>query len=301
VASRLSLALLLGLVLVPAGCASGVGDKPVPQAESQRLEPLWLLSLGEAVQESSGLAAVAQRYWTLNDSGGAAQLIWVDPLERSQGNLALEGAVNFDWEALAQSETSMYIVDCGNNRGDRIWLQLYTLPLTALNSEAAIVQRQDFRWGDVDYQINRRAHDNDCEAAAWVDDQLWLFTKGWESGTTRLYTLRPGEDRQSLLSKAEYPVDGLITGADYSATHQRLALIGYGKGLRVLQPFIWIVPVKDKQMLWDRAKRYWLAQSGQWEALVWDGDSLVISREESVLGGAGFARISLPAAALKDE
>lgn len=290
-------ALALSLIWLQ-GCGTNPGSSPYVHAEPERLAPLKLSELGPHLLESSGLALATERIWTMNDSGGAPELSWIELSAGRSGAVALDGATNFDWEALAQSDTHFYVVDCGNNRGDRIWLQLYQVELAALTAKRANVMRSDFRWGDVSYGVNRRAHNNDCEAAAWVEGELWLFTKNWQDQATRLYRMSPGVDRQQLQSNERFETDGLITGADYSVEHQMLALIGYGKGLRVLQPFIWLVPVVEKVPDWTQARRYLLAQSGQWEAIVWQGSELLISREESPLGGAQIARVRLPAAAL---
>ena len=266
--------------------------------QAERIQPRKLINLGAHLSESSGLAAVGRELWTMNDSGGAAQLIALDLSGERSRTVSLKGATNFDWEALAQSDDTLYIVDCGNNRGDRIWLQLYAVPLQQLSASSATATRIDFRWGDVEYAVDRRAHNNDCEAAAWVEDELWLLTKNWQDQATRLYRMRPGAGGQHLQSSEQYAVGGLITGADYSVEHQMLALLGYGKGLQMLQPFIWLVPVVDKGPSWSQAKRYLLGASGQWEAISWQGDSLLISSEESVLGGAQVAQLSLPFGAL---
>ena len=294
---RTAAALLFALALLQ-GCVTAPDGSPYVRAEAERLTPHRVTELGPHLHESSGLARVGERLWTMNDSGGDAELARLDlPAGRSTA-VALEEATNFDWEALAQSADHLYVVDCGNNRGDRIWLQLYQVEMAALDKSSAPVARTDFRFADVEYAVKRRAHNNDCEAATWVDDQLWLFTKNWDDQATRLYRMVPGADKQQLSSSEQFYADGLVTGADYSQTHQMLALLGYGKGLRVLQPFIWLVPVTQNAPQWGRAKRYLLNESGQWEAIVWRGSELLISREESVLGGAEIARVSLPNAAL---
>ncbi|NVK00415.1 MAG: hypothetical protein HWE12_02640 [Oceanospirillaceae bacterium] len=287
-AAAASAALLLG-------CASSERVR----VESARLIPEQLVTLGPELQESSGLARYAGRLWSMNDSEGEPELIWLELSSGRSGTLALQGAVNFDWEALAQSDDQLYLLDCGNNRGDRIWLQLYSVPLDQLTRAQAEVQRSDFRWGDVDYQVARRAHNNDCEAASWIGNELWLFTKNWQDEQSRIYRMQPGVDRQQLTSEQSINVGGLITGADYNAELQMLALLGYGKGLRVLQPFIWLAPLVDGELQWSLAKRFDLTESGQWEAVVWQDDELLLSREESILGGAAIAKLRLPRSALR--
>ena len=294
---RFTAALLLALALLQ-GCVTAPDGSPYVRAEAMKLQPVRLTALGPHLHESSGLALVGDRLWTMNDSGGEPELFSLDLSQGHNRNLMLDGATNFDWEAMAQSGKHLYVVDCGNNRGDRIWLQLYQIGLGELGGPRVQAARTDFRFSDVEYRVSRRAHNNDCEAATWVDNQLWLFTKNWDDQATRLYRMVPGVDRQQLTSSEGFFSDGLITGADYSESHRMLALLGYGKGLRVLQPFIWLVPVMQGTPDWAGAKRYLLNQSGQWEAIVWQGSDLLVSREESVLGGAEIARISLPSAAL---
>lgn len=254
--------------------------------------------MGPQLQESSGLALYDNRLWSMNDSEGAPELIWLDLPAGRLGSVKLEGATNFDWEALALGDEQLYLLDCGNNRGDRIWMQLYAVPLSGLKQASVGVERSDFRWGDTQYQVARREHNNDCEAAAWVDGQIWLFTKNWQDQQSRLYKLTPGTDRQQLLTQKIMNVGGLVTGADYSAEHKMLVLLGYGSGLRLLQPFIWLAPVTGGELIWDQAKRYDLAESGQWEAIVWQGSELLLTREQSILGDAEVARLKLPKTAL---
>lgn len=276
------------------GCTS----TPRVAIQPERLTPLKLFSLGPQLQESSGLAQYDGRLWSMNDSEGAPELIWLDLSADRSGSVKLEGATNFDWEALALGDEQLYLLDCGNNRGDRIWLQLYAVPLSGLVQSAVKVERSEFRWGDAQYEVARRNHNNDCEAATWIAGEIWLFTKNWQDQQSRVYRLMPGQDRQQLTAEQSLNVGGLITGADYSAEHQMLALLGYGNGLRVLQPFIWLAPIQDGQLNWAKAKRFDLAESGQWEAIVWQGDVLLLTREQSILGDAEVAKLKLPAAAL---
>lgn len=293
--------LMAGLITVGlTGCsARGGADIAV---EPQRLSPETLMALESPLLESSGLALVDNQIWSMNDSAGASRLYGFDLNTKATNQVLLNGAINFDWEALATSDSDLYVVDCGNNRGDRIWLQLYKLALSQLTSVEITVERSDFRWGDVEYSISRRNHNNDCEAATWIGDQLWLFTKNWQDQNSRVYHLKPNDSPQSLMSTQSLAVGGLITGADYSAANQTLALVGYGAGVNILQPFIWLVPLlPDAQKIdWSLAKRFDIAESGQWEAIHWQGDKLLLTREKSILGRAKVARLTLPAAALSN-
>lgn len=278
------------------GCAST--EIALTQRGNERLTPVTRYQLSSPLIESSGLAEYRGQYWSINDGGNASNLYtWSDATD--QNSIPLAESDNFDWEAMAQNDKGLFVVDCGNNRGDRIWLQRYFIGWNELQSDHPIAKRIDFRFGDTDPHLARRKHNNDCEAAAWVEDKLWLFTKNWLDGHTRIYTLDLQSDKQVLTTYAVLPVAGLITGADYNAEYQQLVLLGYGAGLQVLQPFVWFIPVNQQQPVWQQAKRYELDRSGQWEAIVWRDSNLVITREDSMLGGPVMAQISVPSTRLK--
>lgn len=254
--------------------------------------------LPSEVDESSGLAMRKGRLWTHNDSGHDAILFELtESGEAVRRRVHPLNSVNEDWEALAQDETTLYIADCGNNLGDRIWMQIYKVAWSDLdqarNEGVVPSERINIRLADTRPKRSRHAHNNDCEALTVVDDELWLFTKNWQDHNTRLYRIHKDSPVQQLVSSGEFPVNGLITGADYDPDSQRLALIGYRLGFLNVSAFIWIVPVQDNAPQWDAASYHSITPVGQWEAILWDQGDLLVTRESSVLGRAMLGRIRL--------
>ncbi|WP_052063347.1 hypothetical protein [Nitrincola sp. A-D6] len=257
-----------------------------------------LAGLADAVNESSGLAYRNGHVWTHNDSGNDAMLFELSASgEQINRRVHPLESVNHDWEALAQDDDYLYIADCGNNLGDRIWIQIYKVAWDELDAarDRGVVasQRLNVRLADTQPERNLRAHNNDCEALTVVGDELWLLTKNWQNNNTRLYRLNKHAEAQQAISHAEYPVRGLITGADYNPQTQQLALIGYRLGFLNTSAFIWLLPVTDGQPDWSQASYHQLNPMGQWEAIMWHEGDLVVTRETSLLGRAQLGIIRL--------
>lgn len=312
---HLSFVLLSVLMLLP-GCASAPlnsssaatsaftersavadGQKHHQQPDLPGNLPVERLAyLPAEINESSGLAMRHGRLWTHNDSGNAATLFELTAAgDAIQRTVHLQNAVNVDWEALAQDEDTLYIADCGNNMGDRAWLQIYKIAWRDLDQVqdggAVPTQRIEVRLADTEPERKRHAHNNDCEALTVVGDELWLFTKNWQDQHTRLYRINKETAVQQVETHGEFPARGLITGADFDAGTQRLALIGYRFSLFNVAAFIWLVPVTDNAPNWESATYHNISPVGQWEAILWQQGDLLLTRELSILGRAWLGKI----------
>ena len=263
-----------------------------------RLAVEALARLPGSVEETSGLAYRNGHFWTHNDSGHDAMLFELSASgEKIKRRVHPLESVNYDWEALAQDDDYLYIADCGNNFGDRIWFQIYKVAWDELDAaqDRGVVasQRLNIRLADTQPARNRHAHNNDCEALTVVGDELWLFTKNWQDNNTRLYRLDKQAEAQQVISQAEYPARGMITGADYNPQTQQLALIGYRLGFLNLAAFIWLIPVTDGLPDWTQASYHQIHPMGQWEAILWHENDLIVTRETSLLGRAQLGIIRL--------
>lgn len=290
------LRVLLGLALVSlAGCSS-LSSQDGNEAGYLKVDTL--ASLNSKVQETSGLALRDGRIWTINDSGNGP---WLYELGEQQGEVLnrvrVDGAANIDWESMASDEQYLYIADCGNNSGKRQWLELYRVSwqqLLGIKDSASVASEYiEFSLADPGPVQGVHKHDNDCEAVTRVGDELWLFTKGWLTGTSRLYKLSTDTDDQALLASETWPVQGLITAADYSAPRNELVLLGYTLGRFTSDTFLWRVPIEQGRADWSAARYYDLWPSGQWEGIAWRGDELLLTREKSILGEARLGRIRM--------
>ena len=150
--------------------------------------------LPEEVRENSGLFFHHGRLWTHNDSGGKPILYALDTatFEVVQ-RVTLANAKNKDWEDVCTDGENVYVGDFGNNKGKRKNLRIYTFPLSALpdNGDATVtVDSIRFSFGDQTvFEYEKHAHDYDCESLFATEQFLYVFSKGWATGTTRLYRI----------------------------------------------------------------------------------------------------------------
>ncbi|MDO6593904.1 hypothetical protein [Neptuniibacter sp. 1_MG-2023] len=250
------------------------------------------------VRETSGIALHKGLNWTVNDSGGEAVVYAINNDHGIEKKIYIRGAKNVDWESLAQDDEFLYIADCGNNRGNRSVVQIYKVQWLSLveggTGGSVAAEKMDIHYADFPEEKLSKEHNFDCEALTVVDDELWLFTKGWGNEKTKLYRLNKNKLNQSVLAEQEYNVDGLITGADFDPLSRRLVLLGYDKNLIFGQSFIWLIPV-DRLPLWENAKRIKLHPYAQWEAVVWNkegkGNELLLTSERSPLLDESIGRL----------
>lgn len=281
------LPLLSGLL---SGCAS-VAQMPA----GTHLEVEQVALLPEEISETSGIAWQDASLWTHNDSGDGPVLYRLSARTGAvERRVRLQDSINLDWEELAASEQGVYVLDCGNNLGQREWMQAYHVSWQALKGASARSELLEFRFADAKPAHAAYAHDNDCEAATVVGRDLWVFTKNWSNQKTRLYRLDTGKaGQQSLQPVATFPVAGLVTAADYDPESSRLALLGYTKSRLLPKPFLWLVPVVEDKPVWSEAQYHSLSPAGQWEAIGWHQGDLWLTRESSLLGQAWLGRIRM--------
>jgi hypothetical protein len=87
----------------------------------------------------------------------------------------------------------------------------------------------------------------DCEAMAFRNDSLFLFTKNWINENTMVYRLplEPGSYEVEAIDT--FDCDGLITGAEFLEDPEMLVLSGY----KNFYPFMWQVTGLDDTGLFN--------------------------------------------------
>lgn len=206
--------------------------------------PQFKAELPQKVNESSGVFFHNGRLWTHNDSGGKPILYAIDTttFEVVQ-RITLANAKNKDWEDVCTDGKTVFVGDFGNNNGNRKNLRIYMFPLSAIPDEGdASVQADSivFRFADqTNFEKRKHLHDFDCEAMFATEDHLYLLSKGWVTGTTRLYRLpkTPGKYVAEVVNA--FDSQGLITGADYDRENHVLVVVGYVKTL--WKPFMYLI------------------------------------------------------------
>ena len=200
--------------------------------------------LPEEVRETSGLFFHNGRLWTHNDSGGKAILFGLDTttFEVVQ-RITLANAKNKDWEDVCTDGEKVYVGDFGNNKGKRKNLRIYSFPLSDIPEEgdtSIMVDSIRFSFADqTSFEHKKQEHDYDCEAMFATDEYLYLFSKGWATGTTRLYRLSKAPGTQVAEVVNGFDSQGLITGADYDRESGVLVLVGYVN--KVWLPFLYLI------------------------------------------------------------
>ena len=205
--------------------------------------PTLKSELPKEVSETSGIFFHNGRLWTHNDSGGKPILYGIDTTSfKITQRVTLANVKNKDWEDICSDGENVYIGDFGNNRGNRKDLKIFILPISSIPDSGDATLKVDsinFSFGDQTEFDKRKVHDFDCEAMFATENNLYLFSKGWSSGTTRLYRLskKPGKQVAEVVNG--FDSQGLITGADYDRENHILVLVGYVK--TIWKPFMYLV------------------------------------------------------------
>lgn len=212
--------------------------------------------LPNAVEETSGLIFFRNAIWTLNDSGGEPQIYGLDSRSgKILQTIRIENATNIDFEELTQDDNYIYIGDFGNNLGNRTNLIIYKISKKEIpfNGDASLkAEFIYFRYADQEnFEKKSRQTDFDCEAMISFEDKLYLFTKNWVDGNTRLYSVPKEAGNYSLALIAQFQADGLITAAHYRAENQTLVLLGY----KDFMPFLWIFQDFDEDDFFEGKQR----------------------------------------------
>ena len=195
------------------------------------------------VTETSGLFFYNGRLWTHNDSGGKPILYGIDTVSfEVVQRITLANAKNKDWEDVCTDGKTVFVGDFGNNNGKRKKLRIYTFSLSDIPDEGEATVKVDtivFRFADQTNFEKRKEHDFDCEAMFATEHYLYLLSKGWATGTTRLYRLpkTPGNHVAEVVNS--FDSKGLVTGADYDPENKLLVLVGYVN--KVWEPFIYLI------------------------------------------------------------
>ena len=205
--------------------------------------PKLKAELPKEVNETSGLFFHNNRLWTHNDSGGKPILYALDTntFEIVQ-RITLSNVKNRDWEDVCTDGERVYVGNFGNNKGNRKDLVIYMFPLSSIPEEGDAIIKVDsisFSFGDQTDFSKRKVHDFDCEAFFASEDCLYLLSKGWETGTTRLYRLSKTSGKQVAEVVNGFDSQGLITGADYDKENHILVVVGYVKS--IWKPFMYII------------------------------------------------------------
>jgi hypothetical protein len=207
--------------------------------------PYSPLELPQSQKETSGLAWIQGKLFSINDGGNPAEIYELNP---STGvvtrTIKLNGIPNVDWEDLAVSPTHLFVGDFGNNAGNRKNLRILKISISELMSQNQVsAELIEFSFEDqTQFSFTENSHNFDCEAMVFLNGQLHLFSKNWQDLRSKHYTLPASAGKQVARLLGSRDVQGLVCGADVSPDGKHLILIGYeNKGVSS-RSFVWAFP-----------------------------------------------------------
>lgn len=203
------------------------------------------VELPQSQRETSGLAWIQGKLFSINDGGNAAEVYELNPQTGAvTRTITVEGVSNIDWEDLAVSPTHLFIGDFGNNLGNRKDLRILKISISDLMNQPQVQpQFIEFSFSDQSqFSFPANSHNFDCEAMVFVNGKIHLFSKNWTDSKAKHYTLSSEAGKHSATLIGELDTQGLITGADASSDGKYLVLIGYeNKGVSS-RSFVWGFP-----------------------------------------------------------
>lgn len=250
--------------------------------------PSFISNLDQQISETSGLAWIGDRLITHNDKGGKNELFAFGLDGKVSNTFTIAGAQHVDWEDLAESEEHLYILDAGNNDGDRRNLRIYKVKKSDFdfNQANSFVQVDEVIRFEYPEQTNfekQSDHNFDCEALIYLDGFLYLFTKHRLDEQTVLYRLPAGEGDYLAEKINSFQAGVQITGADIRTDGLEVYLIGYNKKQECV---LWKLSDYDSgDILSGRKEQIKLGPfviMGQMEAILYQSDfsKLYITAEE---------------------
>lgn len=196
----------------------------------------------EEVEETSGLIFWKGELLTHNDSGGDNKLYVLDTLGGAIKNrIPIPGAVNRDWETMTICEGKLYIGDIGNNNGQRKDLTIYMADLNKMVDALPGLDSINFYYPEqTQFEKQKHSHDFDCEAMVVFNDTVYLYSKAWKDGITKVRTVPAVAGTYGAHEINRFNAGGLITDAAYDENRKLLVLVGYNIETPIMQPFIWL-------------------------------------------------------------
>lgn len=196
------------------------------------------------INESSGFVQSRQWpdvFWTHNDSGDAPRIFgvfkggtstipkWMK--KKDYNGVEIRGAEHLDWEDIAiDGKGNLYIGAFGNNGNTRQDLGVYMMrePNPHQVPASRTLKLIPFRYSDQE-AFPPKKRNFDCEAFFHADETLYFLTKHRSDKNTKLYRLNSWETEEinELEKLVEFPIQGMVTGADISPDGKKLLVLTY--------------------------------------------------------------------------
>ncbi|MFA8450946.1 MAG: T9SS type A sorting domain-containing protein [Bacteroidales bacterium] len=191
------------------------------------------------LNEISGVINWRNKLWAINDKGNKAKIYGIDPVSQKIDQvISIDNAENIDWEDITQDDNCIYIGDFGDNKGKRddlCILKIFKKEIPFAGNIKVSAKKILFSYTDRPENIEGK-HNFDCEAFISKGEYLYLFSKNRENYKTSCYQISKNEGLYNITAFSVFPINALVTGADYNPNTEELILVGYTKKYSV--PFI---------------------------------------------------------------
>ncbi len=257
------------------------------------LSPTPLAELPTSQNETSGLAWIQNRLFSINDEDNTNQIFELNPETGTVLRaISVKNELNIDWEDLAQSDTHLFVGDFGNNLGKRKDLNILKIGIPELlNSIEVTAEKIAFSFSDqTDFSENNQNHNFDCEGIVFWNGKLHLFSKNRGDLKTKHYVLSPEPGSRQAILNSSFDTQGLVTAAAIEKSSNSFCLLIYeNKGISS-QVFLWLFSDYNGEDFFT-GKKHKLqlgspADLSQTEGLIFqDGFTVLITGEKISLGG----------------
>lgn len=252
------------------------------------------------IDEMSGLVSsrsVQGGFWTHNDSGDSARFFCIrrdgsvvqpEGVTNYQG-IALEGAVNVDWEDVAREGNRLYLCDVGNNANERRDLKVYEVrePDATKVTRVKPVATYPVAYEDQTEFPPSGKLQFDCEAVFSLRGKLFFVTKHRANRlmpdiSAKLYRMDTRyTDRVNVLKKVDERanIGGWVTAADVSPDGRTIAVLSQAP-----RQGVWLFDAKakgDRFLSAPGARFIPFTGAKQCEAVAFeDNERLLVSNEQ---------------------
>lgn len=249
------------------------------------------------LKEISGLVFVSDDLMVgHNDGGNSPTLFFIDTKGLVKHDVKISNADNKDWEDIAfDGKDNIYVGDFGNNENKRQDLCIYVVSLKeALKNDKIEAKKIKFSYPDqTSFPPKEEDKRFDCEAMAFYNDSLYLFTKSrtepWD-GMSHVYAIDPKDKKQEATFIGELYVgkngwwQDAITAVDiqgdmcYLLTYNRLMKYKIVGGKLEFVQWVYLTPITQKESVAVNSK----------------GEIFVADEQQVALGGGYLYKVVFP-------
>ncbi len=291
--------LVLALFIIGSAAVWGSGHKDVKSVEVPDMEPVDLkpyARLGKYADiEPSGIIksrVYDNVYYTQNDSGDEPRIfahsrngeIYSTDDDKKVG-IRIPDAVNVDWEDIAIDNHGHIIIGDVGNRGinnRRDFCLYWVLEPHPQTNRISVLKKIFYTYPDYPHYsqfplVEQNNNNFDCEGIFWANGKVYILTKNRANPLTSLYRLDTEQpfvvNRLTYLDAFE--IQGKTTGADATPDGTKVVITTYKA--------IWLFEAEPGKDDYFDGKISWLPiDTGQNEAVCFDGDMLIISSGEGI-------------------